>query len=61
MSFREGPPSWLREQHPGPILVGWMPCQCQRAGGGHRRYDLACCGQVFVVDCREARTPTPCR
>ncbi len=31
---------------PNQVLVGWMPCQCAKVGGGHRYYACRSCDAV---------------
>jgi hypothetical protein len=43
-------PPRCRNGHPwGPnlVLVGWLPCECRRSGGGHRTYQCRRCDMVI--------------
>lgn len=32
---------------PNTVLVGWLPCECRRTGGGHRTWQCRTCGAVI--------------
>jgi len=56
----EDAPAQCPRGHPwGPnqVLVGWMPCQCAKVGGGHRYYACRSCDAVvYWPDHREAKS-----
>lgn len=41
---------------PNLVLVGWLPCECRRGGGGHRTYRCRRCDAVTYHPAHQAGT-----